>query len=171
MRLSKRLKAETKSEHVLAEATRLAKAFFAGRLDLHAFTLGLVRVEPVYQALERALATSEEPFHRPELYRVDSIRRDLDALGRPAPSHGNAYAMRIDQVARTQPVALLGHFYVRYFADLSGGVTAGRLALKVLRLPKGTRLTYFEFPGISDRTAYKNELRAYLDAVPSSTTT
>ncbi|AKF04607.1 biliverdin-producing heme oxygenase [Sandaracinus amylolyticus] len=168
--LSARLRSETRREHVLAEATRLARAFFAGRLDAHAYALGLVRMEPVYEALETSLATSAEPllraFDRPELHRLAALRSDLAALGRPSPTTPNAYAARIRLVARDEPIALLGHFYVRYFADLSGGAVVGRVAPRLFRLPRGLEPAYFAFPAIEDRTAYKDELRAYLDAIP-----
>ncbi|UJR82792.1 biliverdin-producing heme oxygenase [Sandaracinus amylolyticus] len=168
--LSARLRSETRREHVLAEATRLARAFFAGRLDAHAYALGLVRMEPVYEALETSLATSAEPllraFDRPELHRLAALRADLAALGRPPSSAPNGYAARVRLVAHDEPIALLGHFYVRYFADLSGGAVVGRLAPRLFRLPPGLDPAYFAFPGIADRAAYKDELRAYLDAVP-----
>jgi heme oxygenase len=169
-RLSLRLRSETRREHVLAEATRLARAFFAGRLDATAYAMGLARFEPVYEALEGALERDDTPllraFHRPELHRLEAIRHDRALLGHGRATEPNAYARRITHVASAQPIALLGHFYVRYFADLSGGAVAGRLAPRVLRLPPGVRLAYFDFPAITDRAAYKDELRAYLDAIP-----
>ena len=55
---------------------------------------------------------------------------------------------------------------MRYFADLSGGAVVQRLAPRLFRLPHGLDPEYFAFPRIDDRAAYKDELRAYLDAIP-----
>ncbi|RYG65136.1 hypothetical protein EON77_18910, partial [bacterium] len=48
--LSRRLRKETKTAHRLAEATRFAKAFFKGKLNVPAFAQGVARLYPVYVA-------------------------------------------------------------------------------------------------------------------------
>jgi heme oxygenase len=169
--LARRLRAETKRAHRLAEATRLAKAFLAGRLDARAYALGLARIEPVYAALEEALSAPDlhpllVAFHRPELFRLEAIRRDLARYG-PAPRpRVCGYAARIRHVAAQRPVALLGHFYVRYFGDLSGMARLAPIAHRLLGLEPGAPLELFRFPEVRDRRATLDELRAYLDAIP-----
>ncbi|HJL14938.1 MAG TPA: biliverdin-producing heme oxygenase [Sandaracinaceae bacterium LLY-WYZ-13_1] len=169
--LARRLRAETTQAHRLAEASRLAKAFFRGRLNAEAYALGLARIEPVYAALEEALSAPERhpllaAFHRPEIFRLPAIREDLARLG-PAPRpRRSRYAERIREVAAHRPVATLGHFYVRYFGDLAGVARLAPLAPRLLGLPADARLAFFRFPGVRDRKATLAELRAYLDALP-----
>jgi heme oxygenase (biliverdin-producing, ferredoxin) len=170
--LARRLRAETSRSHRLAEATRFAQALFAGRLDVRAYALGLAHIAPVYAALEAALETDDlhpllGAFRRPELYRSEAIEEDLARYGAETPRAGRcAYAARIDEVAARRPVALVGHFYVRYFGDLSGVARLAPLAPRLLGLPPTAELSFFRFPRVSDRAATLAELRAYLDALP-----
>lgn len=166
--LAARLRDETQPEHQLAEATRFAKAFFRGRLDIRAYGLGLARFEPVYSALEHGLRAHVElaEFVRPEVFRQGAILADLERFGNGQRSIATPYSARIRELARENPFALLGHFYVRYFADLSGVARVAPFAHRLLGIPKSEPMEFFRFPAISDRKAIKNELRLLLDAVP-----
>ncbi|MEM9074078.1 MAG: biliverdin-producing heme oxygenase [Myxococcota bacterium] len=170
MKLARRLKRETRPEHDLAEATRFAKAFFAGRFNANAYTLGLSHFEPIYRALEDALASPADPilspFHRPAMFRLPAIQTDLKRFAGPKPVE-SAYAERIRTQARDNPVALLGHVYVRYFADLSGVARVAPIANRLLGIPKSRPLAYFRFDDIPDKRLFKKELRARLNAVPA----
>ncbi|MBX3263193.1 MAG: biliverdin-producing heme oxygenase, partial [Labilithrix sp.] len=61
---------------------------------------------------------------------------------------------------------LVAHAYVRYMADVSGGVIAGRVAQRMLRLPSREGLAFFAFEGIPDPAVFRREFRALLDALP-----
>lgn len=171
--LSERLRTETGREHRLAEAARLTKAFFSGKLDLRAFLLGLRHFEPIYLALERALGSAPPhsllaPFQLPEVYRRDAIVKDLARFGVRSTGPDSPYAARIEEVATSEPARILGHFYVRYFADLSGVARSAPVAHRLLGVDRQAPLAFFTFPDIPDRKHFKAVLRRLLDAVPDT---
>ncbi len=173
--LSKRLRRETKPLHRLVESTQLAKAFFRGKLTQRTYAEGLARMYPVYVAMEAHLGRVEPgdrlaPFRLPDVFRAPAIRDDLLYFGL-SPDHprGGAsarYAERVRTVARDEPALLVAHAYVRYMADVSGGVIAGRIAQKVLRLPTRAGLSFLTFPAIPEPSVFRESFRALLDAFP-----
>ena len=179
--LSQRLRRETRRTHPLLDATRLARALVAGQLGVRAWTEGLTRIAPVYDALEGAIARCAEGsqrgpgwallacFHRPELHRSAPIRADLASLGlaldAPSPA-ARRYAARILEVERASPISLIGHAYVRFAADLGRSALAHRAVRAALALPAHATLHTLEHPRIADRGAYLAELAAYFDAIP-----
>ncbi|MEM9861711.1 MAG: biliverdin-producing heme oxygenase [Myxococcota bacterium] len=167
-RLSRRLKKETTSEHRLAEATRFAKAFFRGQFNRRTYARGLALFEPVYAALENALQSDEalRPFWGEAHLRAPAIRTDLARFGPRLDTVPSAYSRRINAVASDDPLRTLGHFYVRYFADLSGVARVAPMAHRLLRIDRREPMAFFSFPKITDMRAYKNGLRALLDGVP-----
>jgi heme oxygenase len=62
---------------------------------------------------------------------------------------------------------LLGHGYVRYLGDLSGGQLLRGLLRDRLGLPLAA-LSYYEFPGIDDVPATRTALRERMDLCPLS---
>ncbi|MEM9194253.1 MAG: biliverdin-producing heme oxygenase [Myxococcota bacterium] len=171
--LSNRLRTETGREHRLAEAARLTKAFFGGKLDLRAFMLGLSHFEPVYAALEDALDAAPDssvlaPFRLPVVYRRNAILTDLQRFDHPGSGPDSPYAARIRRTAAESPARILGHFYVRYFADLSGVARSAPIAHRLLGVDSKAPLAFFTFPDIPDRKMFKNKLRALLDKLPRS---
>ncbi|MEM6791262.1 MAG: biliverdin-producing heme oxygenase [Myxococcota bacterium] len=167
-RLSRRLKKETRTEHDLAEASRFAKLFFKGRFDQRGYAKGLARIEPVYAALEAGLEAHDilTPFQRPHVYRRDVIRSDRERFGADLEPVETSYAARIREIAADQPFRLLGHFYVRYFADMSGVAKVAPMAHRLLGIDAEVPLEFFRFRRIPDLRAEKNDLRRQLDAVP-----
>jgi heme oxygenase len=176
MPLSRRLRAETKVAHKLVEATRFARAFFKGTLTPAVYAEGLARIHPVYEVMERALRRAVEdpvlgPFHLPAVFRTDALARDLKHFGvavakRRSPA-SDAYRDHVAAIAdgTAPPWLLVAHAYVRYMGDVSGGVIAGKLAQRALRLPSTDGLAFFDF-GALDPETFRREFRARLDAVP-----
>ncbi len=138
--------------------------------DLHA----------VYAAMERSLDRTRAhpvlaPLRFPELDRAQSLADDLTALHGPdwstalKPSAAaSAYVNRINAAETDHPERLAAHAYVRYLGDLSGGQMLKKLIGESLSLDSGTGLAFYEFPGIPDANAFKQNYRALLDALPLS---
>jgi len=156
-------------------ATTLTRAFFDGRPRAPIYLAAMRQLEPIYRALEASLVVESEhyllsPFHRPELFRTPSIRADLRALG----SAGNRaqtrctqdHTRRIFLVARHQPGRLIGHLYALHITDLVAARVVGPWAARALGFEEHTRLNFLHYPCIGDLGAYREELHAYLDAVP-----
>jgi len=174
--LSKRLRRETKIAHRLVEGTRLARAFFRGTLTKASYAESLARLYPVYVEMEaalRAAAATEgrlAPFHIPVVFRVGAILEDLRYFGvDPEPVRPGAstrYLDRLRRVLSDSPDLLVAHAYVRYMADVSGGVIAGRIAQRALKLPTREGLSFLTFPAIPDPRLFREDFRRRLDAFP-----
>lgn len=173
--LSKDLRKETKIAHRLVESTRMAKAFFQGKLTTGLYAEGIARLYPVYATMEAALSSVArddrlKPFDLPAVYRSRAMLDDLRYFGvSPEPLRSGAsarYVERVRQVADAEPALLVAHAYVRYMADVSGGVIAGRIAQRVLRLPSREGLAFLSFPELASPSAFRDDFRRRLDAFP-----
>ncbi len=175
--LSKRLRRETKVAHKLVEGTRLARAFFKGTLNEGSYAEGLARLYPVYATMESAL--SGLPFeHRLKafdirnVFRSEAILADLRYFGvAPEPFRDGAsarYFERVQAIAGGDPTLLVAHAYVRYMADVSGGVIAGKIAQRALKLPTREGLSFLTFASIPDPAVFREDFRARLDRFPQS---
>ncbi len=176
--LSVRLRAETRLAHRLVDATRFAKAFFKGTLTQAVYAESLTRIFPVYAAMERLLSVAARTsvlggFHLPEVYRAGAIVRDMSHFGRfPSAALSAATAAYVDRITsigegRLPTHRLIAHAYVRYMADVSGGVLARRVAQKVLKLPSREGLAYFDFDHL-DPQAFRTVFHARLDGASLS---
>lgn len=173
--LSKRLRRETKVAHRLVESTRLARAFFRGTLTAKTYAEGLARLYPVYATMETALAGTShgerlQSFHLPAVFRSAAILADLRYFGvAPEPIRtgaSTAYFERVHRVANEATPLLAAHAYVRFMADVSGGVIAGKIAQRVLKLPSREGLAFLSFPSIPDPSLFRDDFRRRLDAFP-----
>lgn len=133
----------------------------------------LAQLLPVYETLERAIIrhTADPriaPILDPRLDRAKSLRADLDAhrrAGRAVPEPlpvTEAYVVELGHSA-DDPASLVGHHYVRYLGDLSGGQIIARLVRRRYGLEDG--LTFYDFDIPKPKT-YKDGYRAALDALP-----
>ena len=167
-RLSARLREDTKDVHRAAERSGIMRGLLRGELSRDAYIALLTNLRAVYVGLEGALGKHASdpliaPFHFAEIFRTSSLDADLRALGgdvscvTPA---GEAYAAH---VANASPLQLIAHAYVRYLGDLSGGQILKRVIGKALGSSDG--LSFYDFPGIADLDAYKNDFRAKLDGL------
>jgi heme oxygenase len=73
------------------------------------------------------------------------------------------YVDRLDEVARTDPRALLAHAYVRYLGDLSGGQIVCRVITSALALTGGSGLAFYKFAERPEVLAAR--LRIALDSI------
>ncbi len=140
----------------------------------------LRNLAPAYRQLEIGLERHRRTpgvgaFARRELYRSEAIENDLLALAGPRwrdalppcfPA-GERYARRVEAAAAGAGAGLIGHAYVRYMGDLSGGQVMKRLLSDSLELPPRA-LSFYEFPEIDDLPAFKRSFVQALDGAPLS---
>jgi len=173
---SARLRQATSGVHQRAEKTAFILGFLRGTASRRAYTRMLAALHPVYRAMEAesgrlaGINPVVGRFYFPELHRTAALERDLTFLAGsewsnalPRMEASEAYVKRIRFVAETAPVRLIGHLYVRYMGDLSGGQLLARIAGRSLGLARGSGLDFYEFPEVPDIAAMKVRFRARLD--------
>ncbi len=178
-RLSDALRERTAALHLQAERTGVVNDILRRKADRRGYALLLRNLLPAYAALESALSRhAGDPalgvFAHPALQRRERMTSDLAALcGASWDSAlellpaGERYAARVAEAGRGDGLALLAHAYVRYFGDLSGGQILKRLLGEALRLPPES-LSFYDFPGIADPSACKDEMRDAIDTIPAA---
>ncbi len=174
-RFSEVVRDATFADHERAAMSEFMSALFGERLPLAAYAEMVAQHHFAYEVLEQAGdALAEHPvaghFVREELRRVPSIEADLMALrgedwaARMVPSAATrAYCERMRDVCITSPECFVAHHYTRYMGDLSGGQMIGRIARSSYGFAEGAGAAFYEFPGIGDLAAFKDDYRARLD--------
>ncbi|NJO37504.1 MAG: biliverdin-producing heme oxygenase [Rhizobiales bacterium] len=174
--LATRLRLETQALHAEAERSGYVQEILKRRASRGGYALFLRNLLPAYQAMEQALARHArdpvlEHFVWPPLFRSESMGADLEALAGarwiqilPLLPEGQAYADRIEKIGTAKPARLIGHAYVRYIGDLSGGQIVQRILSAAPGLAPAM-LGFYDFPGIADAGAYKEGFRRSLDQV------
>lgn len=173
---SVRLRNVTREDHTAAETSEFIIRLMGGSGSALDYVLLLSQYSYVYEALEaeaRRLASDAElsAIMDPLLERVPAIHADLAAL---LPTIGlseipaalpitEEYVQRIHDVAATEPARLVGHHYLRYLGDLSGGQAIGKLVGRHYGIA-AENLSMWRFEGIEKHKTYKDEYRAKLDA-------
>ncbi len=165
--LAAMLRRETSASHRRAERSGVVADILAGRVSRGAYALFLRNLAPAYDQLERGLARRAATpgvgaLARPEVYRAAALAADLAHLHGPHWARelpllpaAERYAARIEAAeARGAGEGLIGHAYVRYLGDLSGGQALRRRLAKSLALP-ASALSFHDFPGIADPEAHK----------------
>jgi heme oxygenase len=181
--LAAQLRTATHEEHRKAETRPLARDLLKGVLPLPAYCLLLRNLQPVYEALESALA-GDEPDHRtprtltnelrdfagPELRRASALADDLTFLHGPRWDRdlpllpaGCRYRDRVRNLGGSDPLCLVSHAYVRYLGDLSGGQAIGRVVRERYTGGDQAGASFYQFADIADRRAYKDKYRRRLD--------
>jgi heme oxygenase len=170
------LRRATEALHLEAERSGYIRDILRKRASRQGYGLFLRNLQPAYGALERGLQRqADHPallgFDWPPLLRLQALERDLEALAAgpwrqafvllPA---AEAYAARIEQVQAEAPQRLLGHAYVRYVGDLSGGQIVKAILARAPGLA-ADMLRFYDFPDIDDAEAFKRRFRAALDRV------
>jgi heme oxygenase len=87
-------------------------------------------------------------------------RSDGEGLTEPVAATA-AYVRRIVDVATSEP-RLLGHHYVRYLGDLSGGQIIASLMRRHYGIPDEA-LTFYAFVGLGSKGGFKTAYRRALD--------
>lgn len=173
--LSQALREGSASAHRDAESSGFMAALVEGRLPARAHTDLLLRLRPVYAALEAALrGRRNDPIvaavHDPALERLGALDADLahwapgedpDGVDSPAAA---AYVAAIAADA-DRPAALLAHHYTRYLGDLSGGRIIGSAVRRTYLPPVGLGSSFYEFPASIRPKPYKDAYRARIDAL------
>lgn len=172
--LSAQLRAATASAHAAAEGSPYLSALAAGRVTAPGLAALLVRLVPVYDALEDAAGRwAGDPvwgrFAAPGLARGARLRADLRHLtgsaDAPASPASAAYAARISDVAHGCPAAYVAHHCVRLLGDLSGGQVLRAALARSLGVTDGAGASFYAFPDVRVGEA-KRAYRALLDASP-----
>jgi heme oxygenase (biliverdin-producing, ferredoxin) len=178
--LAARLKDATHQLHRQAERSGVMAELMQGRISREIYCLLLRNLQPLYAALEAGLDTHQadpnvQRLWRPELRRLAALEQDLDHLHagadwrRDLPVLGAAaeYAERLERLARTDPVLLLPHAYLRYLGDLHGGQMLARIVRQCFGLQGELGTGFYAF-GDGDAQLLerlKREFRAGLDGL------
>lgn len=173
--LAARLRTATAAEHDEAENMDFVTKLMGGELPIAALADFHAQHRVIYRALESAGdALSEDPIAAPflfeELRRISHLEADLEFLIGPnwleeisITAAAQTYADHIASAA-TWAGGYIGHAYVRYLGDLSGGQAIGRLMQRAYGLElDGIR--FYRFEGIKPKP-FKDNYRALLDAAP-----
>jgi len=173
--LAARLRTATSEEHDEAENMSFVTKLMGGELPIAALADFHAQHHVIYQALEGAGdALSDDPIAAPflfeELRRINSLEADLEFLvganWRDEVQITDAtheYAARIRE-AGAWAGGYIGHAYVRYLGDLSGGQAIGRLMQRAYDL-EVDGIRFYRFEGVKPKP-FKDNYRALLDAAP-----
>ncbi|WP_141012682.1 biliverdin-producing heme oxygenase [Nocardioides sambongensis] len=174
--LSAAMRDGSRAEHEAAEHSPYMSELLEGRLTAAGYAALLLRLRPIYAALEEtarehAVDPLVAPLHDPALERLAAIDTDLRHWAPGVAAHevaspaAAAYADRI-RAAGAWGGLLVAHHYTRYLGDLSGGQVIGRLLQRTYDLPEGRGVAFYEFDAIPKPKPYKDSYRAALDSLP-----
>ncbi len=179
--LASKLREGTKHSHTMAENTAFMKCFPKGIVEKEPFRKLIANFYFLYSALEEELQRYHAdpvvgPIYFPELNRKVNLEKDLafyygeDWQNQIVPSsEGKAYVARIREIANTEPALLIGHAYVRYMGDLSGGQSLKKIIRSAMELPPGHGTEFYEFeqlPSIEAIRGFKTQYRDTLNSLP-----
>ena len=174
--IAETLKTASRPQHESAESSTFITALMRGALDLEAYKKYLINLAWLYEALEAKVAqgeafSSSEPLWDSGLNRLDSITRDLEALGvadwrlETKPSNAMAsYIAHLDELQGKSDLRLIAHHYTRYLGDLSGGQAIAALVARHYGAT-AEQLSFYRFAEIDDLVRYKEAYRANLDSL------
>lgn len=179
--LAARLKDATHELHRQAERSGLMAEMMQGRISRETYCLLLRNLQPIYAALEAGLDAHHptdpnvQRLWQPELRRLAALEQDLEYLHAGADWHRDLpvlaaaaeYAERLERLARTDPVLLLPHAYLRYLGDLHGGQMLARIVRQCFGIHGELGTAFYAF-GDGDAQLLerlKREFRAGLDAL------
>jgi len=161
------IKEGTKKSHSAAENTSFVASFLRGVVNKESYRTLITDLYYVYSAMEEEIDELQDHpivghINLSDLNRVESLEKDLRYYYGPIwrslidPSEScTQYVNRIREVAKDNPILLVGHHYTRYLGDLSGGQILKGIAKKALKLKDNHGLAFYEFDNIPDAKAYK----------------
>lgn len=170
----------TTASHEGAESAPFMRRLLEGELPLEGYGRLIAQHRAIYAALEGAHGSvvADETvagFVQPEVVRLPALERDLVAVlgpgwaDRPEAELVPAtveYCDRLDEVGRTWPAGWVGHQYVRYLGDLSGGLFIRRVIERTYGIDASSGTAFYDFPQVPDPAAWKDAYRARLDDAP-----
>ena len=155
-------------------------ALLRGAATRAEYVLLMRNLLPAYRVLERELVAHRAvpglaALARPQVFRSAALESDLVALAGPdfeaalpVLPVGARYASRIEETARSAPLLLAAHAYVRYLGDLNGGQVLARLLRRSI-VPDPDALGFYRFPGIAGLEAFTRRYRRALDELGNGT--
>lgn len=176
--LATKLREGTKKAHTMAENVGFIKCFLKGTVEKESYRKLSGNLYFVYSAMEEEMARHQNhpilgKLYFPELNRKESIEQDLAFYygsnwreGVSLSPAGQAYVDQIRKVSNEEPELLISHLYTRYMGDLSGGQILKKIAQTAMNLPEGQGTQFYEFAGIPDEKAFKNNYRQTMDSLP-----
>jgi heme oxygenase len=171
--LSAAMRTGSQAEHEAAESSSFMSELLAGRINEVGYATYLVRLRPVYAALESVPELmAEDPFvsavHDESLARLTAIDSDLEvwAPGATLQAHSPAASAYCDRIleARSWGGLYAAHHYTRYLGDLSGGQAIGRILDREFGLG-GRGIAFYDFAAVGKPKPYKDAYRARLDGL------
>lgn len=146
--------------HTAAETTGFNARLVAGNATKESYAEYLFNLKAAYTAIENNLEKYSnveglKPFVTKDLYRTAQIEKDLNILLGDNISKMSllpsavAYASRIDEIAKENPMLLVAHAYTRFLADLFGGRTIFTIVKESYKI-EDNALNYFMFPEVED---------------------
>ncbi len=171
--LSHRLRASTHDAHRSAERSVFMRALLGGALSTEDYRAFLDCLLTIYTALEAQLRRhaahpAVAPVFDARLERVETLERDLDALGDVRPGalpEARAYAAHLDVLGDDAPERLVAHAYVRYLGDLSGGQLLDPIIQRSIPGAADTGRSFYAFGDTSTVRQLAAHLRGGLDRV------
>jgi heme oxygenase len=175
--LSRRLREETRERHTIAERSGIMRPLLRQQLEPQMYALLVRNLHPLYAALEQGLRAHAAdpliaPFSNTALARTGRLERDLVAIAGsnwasalPRAETARGYAERL---ASASASGLFAHAYVRYFGDLSGGQQIARIVRRSLGAELESAVEFYDFSDLGDVDAYKEQVRAAMDALVMS---
>ncbi len=168
--LSEQMREGSQAEHTAAETSSFMAALLAGEISEAGYLAYLLRLRPVYQALESADWAGHPVAGRlldPALERLVALDADLTfwAPGGPPEVDSPAASAYAARIASADALGFVAHHYTRYLGDLSGGQAIGRILGRSYGLD-GDGLAFYRFDAIPKPKPYKDGYRARLDALP-----
>jgi heme oxygenase len=172
--LASSLQIRTRALHRRAERSGVIADMLGGRVSRRDYAHFLRNLLPAYRAMELGLEKHRKTpgvreMARPEIYRSRALEADLLALeganwrqALPLMPAGARYEACVSAAADGDGMDLIGHAYVRYLGDLSGGQILARLLSRSLGIGPDA-LTFYMFPQIHDIAAYKQSFREALN--------
>lgn len=173
--LSKALHDSTMVAHEKAEHATFITRLMNGEGTAHGLVALLRQSLPVYEALEdECRKIGPDPriaaILDPQLDRTESLRADLETHAQAGRTYDlilpatRAYVAEL-RAYSGNAAALIGHHYVRYLGDLSGGQIIKTMVRRHYGLEEG--LAFYEFD-LPKPKVYKDNYRDALNSLPLS---
>lgn len=153
---------KTNTLHKATENSGFTQRLLNKKANVASYTEYIYNLSFVYEAIEKTLnkytdVAEVKPFVTPEIYRTESIRRDVKALSdnkdlKILPST-LAYVDRINTITEKNPKLIIAHAYTRFLADLFGG----RMFYSILKEHYNLNddaLNYYVYDNLADMKAY-----------------
>lgn len=156
------IKNKTNTLHKATENSGFTQRLLNKKANIDSYTDYIYNLSFVYKAIEENLnkysdIAEVKPFVTPEIYRSESIRRDVKALSdnkdlEVLPST-LAYVDRINTISEKNPKLIIAHAYTRFLADLFGGRIFYSLLKEHYNL-NDDALNYYVYDNLSDMKTY-----------------